>query len=59
MEAEQRKLRRGLAPTLPYRRHGMYSTVMVIILLFPWSILGIMLVGTLGRRLRKVPAQSR
>ena len=37
----------------------MYSTVMVIILLFPWSILGIMVVGTLSRRLRKVPVRSR
>ena len=37
----------------------MYSTVMVIILLFPWSLLGIMLVGTLGRRLRRVPVRSR
>jgi len=37
----------------------MYSTVMVIILLFPWSLLGIMLVGTLGRRLRRVPVRFR
>lgn len=37
----------------------MYSTVMVIILLFPWSILGIMVLGTLGRRLRSVAARSR
>jgi hypothetical protein len=37
----------------------MYSTVMVIILLFPWSILGVMLVGVLGRRFRKVPIRSR
>jgi len=37
----------------------MHSTVMVIILLFPWSLLGIMLVGTLGRRLRRVPVGSR
>ena len=37
----------------------MYSTVMVIILLFPWSILGIMLLGALGRRLRKAPVRSR
>lgn len=36
----------------------MYTTVLLIILLFPWSILGIMLVGTLGRRLRKVPVRS-
>ncbi len=37
----------------------MYSTVMVVILLFPWTLLGVMLVGTLGRRLRKVPVRSR
>ena len=37
----------------------MYSTVMVIILLFPWTLLGIMLVGTLNRRLRRVPVRSR
>jgi hypothetical protein len=32
---------------------------MLIILLFPWSVLGIMLLGILGRRLRKVPVRSR
>jgi len=37
----------------------MYSAVLLIVLLFPWSILGIMLIGTLGRRLRKVPIRSR
>jgi hypothetical protein len=37
----------------------MYRAIMLVILLFPWSILGIMLVGTLGRRLRKVPVRSR
>jgi hypothetical protein len=39
----------------------MHSTVVVLILLFPWSILGIMVVGTLGRRvqLRKVAVRSR
>jgi hypothetical protein len=37
----------------------MYSKVMVIILLFPWSILGIMMLGTYGRRLRQVPVRSR
>ena len=39
----------------------MHSTVVVIILLFPWSILGVMMVGTLGRRLRlrKVAVRSR
>ena len=36
----------------------MYNTVMVLILLFPWSILGIMLAGTLCRKLRKVPIRS-
>lgn len=30
----------------------MYGTVIAIILLAPWSILGIMVVGALGRRLR-------
>lgn len=37
----------------------MYSTIMVIIMLFPWSILGIMMLGTYGRRLRKVTVRSR
>jgi len=37
----------------------MHSMVMIVLLLFPWSILGIMVVGTVGRRLRKVPARSR
>jgi hypothetical protein len=37
----------------------MYGTVMVVILLFPWSILGIMLVGALSRRLRKAVVRSR
>lgn len=37
----------------------MYATIMVIILLFPWSILGIMLVGALGRRARKAATRSR
>lgn len=37
----------------------MYNTVMVIILLCPWLLLGIMLLSTLGRRLRKVPVRSR
>jgi hypothetical protein len=37
----------------------MYSTIMLIVLLFPWSILGIMLAGALCRRLRKVPVRSR
>ncbi len=37
----------------------MYNTVMVFILLFPWSILGIMLAGTAYRKLRKVPIRSR
>ena len=37
----------------------MYSTVMVVILLFPWCLLGIMMVGSLGWRLRKVPVRSR
>jgi len=37
----------------------MHNVVMIVLLLFPWSILGIMVVGTVGRRLRKVPACSR
>jgi len=37
----------------------MHNVVMNVLLLFPWSILGIMVVGTVGRRLRKVPARSR
>jgi hypothetical protein len=37
----------------------MYSTTMVVILLFPWSILGIMLLGNVSRRLRQVPVRSR
>jgi hypothetical protein len=37
----------------------MYSTVMMVILLFPWCLLGVMMVGTLGQRLRKVPIRSR
>lgn len=37
----------------------MYGTVMLIVVLFPWSVLGLMLVRTLGRRLRKAPARSR
>lgn len=36
----------------------MHSTVMVIIVLIPWALLGIMLLGTLGRRLHKVPVCS-
>ncbi len=27
----------------------MHSTVLVLILLFPWAILGVMMVGALGR----------
>ena len=27
----------------------MHSTVLVLILLFPWAILGVMVVGALGR----------
>lgn len=37
----------------------MYATVLGIILLFPWTILGIMLVGAVSRRLRKVAVRSR
>jgi hypothetical protein len=39
----------------------MYSTVVALILLFPWVILGVMVVGSLGRRsqLRKVTVRSR
>ncbi len=37
----------------------MYGLVMLILMLFPWSVLGLMVVGTLGRRLRKAPARSR
>ena len=59
MAADQRELTPGLTPDSAHRRSYMYSTVMVIILLFPWSILGIMLLGALGRRLRKVPVRSR
>jgi len=39
----------------------MYNTVVIFILLLPWSILGIMVVGSLGHRmrLRKVAIRSR
>jgi hypothetical protein len=39
----------------------MYNTVVILILLLPWSILGIMVVGSLGHRmrLRKVAIRSR
>jgi hypothetical protein len=37
----------------------MYGTAMVIILVFPWSILGIMLLGAFSRRLRGVAVRSR
>lgn len=37
----------------------MYGTVIAIVLLFPWFTLGIMLVGTLSRRLRKAAIRSR
>jgi hypothetical protein len=59
MEADQRQLIAGLSPLPSYWRCEMYSTIMVIILLFPWSILGIMLAGAFCRRLRKVPVRSR
>lgn len=37
----------------------MYATVLGIVLLFPWSILGVMLVGAVGRRLRRAAVRSR
>jgi hypothetical protein len=37
----------------------MYGKVMAVILLFPWSILGVMLAGALGRRLRRPGVRSR
>ncbi len=39
----------------------MHSTVVVLILLSPWAILGVMVVGALGRRsqLQKVAVRSR
>lgn len=37
----------------------MYATVLGIVLLFPWSILGILLIGAVGRRLRNVAVRSR
>lgn len=37
----------------------MYNTVMLVILLSPWCLLGVMMLGTLGQRLRKVPVRSR
>jgi hypothetical protein len=39
----------------------MHSTVVVLILLFPWAILEVMVVGVLGRRsrLQKVAVRSR
>jgi len=37
----------------------MYDTVMAILLLFPWSLIGLMLLNTVGRRLRKVIVRSR
>ena len=49
----------GLILPSPLRRCNMYSTVMLVILLFPWTILGIMAIGNLGRRLHKVPVRSR
>ncbi len=38
----------------------MHSTVVVLILLFPWSVLGVMLIGVLGSRLqlRKAAVRS-
>ncbi len=37
----------------------MYATMMLILLIFPWSILGLLLVAAIGRRLRKLPVRSR
>jgi hypothetical protein len=37
----------------------MYSTAMVVILLFPWSILGIMLLRNLSQHLCQAPVRSR
>ena len=37
----------------------MDKTVMVIMLVLPWSLLGIMLLATLARRVRRVPVHSR
>jgi len=39
----------------------MHSTVVVLILLFPWSVLGVMLIEVLGSRLhlRKAAVRSR
>jgi hypothetical protein len=36
----------------------MYGKIMLVILLFPWSIVGIMLAGAIGRRMRKAPVRS-
>ncbi len=37
----------------------MYDTVMAILLFFPWSLIGVMLLNTVGRRPRKVIVRSR
>lgn len=37
----------------------MYGKVMAIILLFPWSIVGVMLAGTISRRLKRAGVGSR
>ncbi len=36
----------------------MYDTVVLMLLLFPWSLIGLMLFAGLRRRLRKVPVRS-
>jgi hypothetical protein len=37
----------------------MYGKIMAVILLFPWSILGIMVIGALRQRQRRAAARSR
>ena len=37
----------------------MYDTVVLMLLLFPWSLIGLMLFGGLRRRLRKAAVRSR
>ena len=36
----------------------MYDTVVLMLLLFPWSVIALMLLGGLRRRLRKATVRS-
>jgi hypothetical protein len=37
----------------------MYDTVVLMLLLFPWSVIALMLLGGLRQRLRKATVRSR